>query len=59
MRGPVGSLAAPDHPDEYAPVDAGTGLTVYVHKALMSSVEGKNGCSFVFGLFGRGSIVPA
>ncbi len=51
MRGPVGSLGAPDTPDEYEVLDTGVaGVTVYVHRDLAvqeSEVE------FEFGLLGR------
>ncbi len=49
----------PEQPDEYEVVDAGAGLTVYVHKALMPGVGGGAGCRFEFGLFGRCSIVAS
>ncbi len=42
--------------DEYEAVDAGDGLSIYVHRTLMSAVDGEGGCSFAFGLFGRCSI---
>ncbi len=34
----------------------GAAVRVYLHKDLAAALEHPNGCSFVFGLFGRCSI---
>lgn len=35
VRGPVGSLARPDVPDDFEAFDAGAGTIVYVARALL------------------------
>lgn len=51
MRGPVGSLAAPDNPGDYEALDAGAGgVVVYLHRDL---ADGSPEVEFEFGLLGR------
>ena len=52
MRGPVGSLARPETLEEFEACDAGVGVTVHVHRALLGpAVSGT--ITFEFGLLGR------
>ncbi len=51
MRGPVGSLAAPEKTDEYEVLDTGVaGVAVYLHRDLAA---GGSEVEFEFGLLGR------
>ncbi len=51
MRGPVGSLAVPDTPENYESLDVGAeGIVLYVHRDLAA---GRTDVDFEFGLLGR------
>jgi hypothetical protein len=52
VRGPVGSLARPDISAEFEAFDAGDGVTVHVHRALLADAQGP-AVAFQFGLLGR------
>ncbi len=56
MRGPVGSLALPDNPDEFEAFDAGSGVTAYVHRALLAAAPDGT-IAFHFGMRGRCTVV--
>ncbi len=50
MRGPVGSLAAPDDAADYEALDASAGVVVYLHRDLAARTTE---VEFEFGLLGR------
>jgi hypothetical protein len=52
VRGPVGSLVLPENPDDFEVFEAGAGVTVYLHRALLDQ-PGAGTIDFQFGLLGR------
>lgn len=52
MRGPVGSLARPEAPGDFEAFEAGAGVIVYLHRALLD-LAGAGTIDFQFGLLGR------
>jgi hypothetical protein len=56
LRGPVGSLGAPEAPDEFELVQ-GHGFVVYVHRAVVADAPLPGAIQFNFGRFGDCSVV--
>jgi hypothetical protein len=52
MRGPVGSLGAPEKPDDFDRF-SGDGLEVLVHRDVLSASAIPGAIRFHFGRFGR------
>jgi hypothetical protein len=56
LRGPVGSLGAPEAPDEFEPAQ-GDGFVVFIHRDVLAAAALPGSIQFNFGRFGECSVV--